>query len=244
LQIPLTGWGLIMHRVGALAAVAVFGFASVAFAADMPVKAPMAAPVAAYNWTGFYVGIAGGGGWGSTRQTNELNNATSGTDNNLNGGIFGGTYGFNWQWGSIVAGLEGDISWSGIKDSFKDSVGFCGPAACVTNLKWLGTDRARLGLAWDRYIAYATGGVAYGSVEATCCGGPTISDETKWRTGYAIGGGIEAMLMPNWSAKLEYLYVNLGETTNYHTTQPAGEKVLVKSNIVRLGINYHFAGWP
>lgn len=225
-----------------------FGFASPAVAADMPAKAPAyrapAAIAPAWNWTGFYLGVAGGGGWGSTRHTNELNNATSGTDHNLEGGIFGGTYGYNWQWGSVVAGLEGDISWSGIRDSFRDSGGFCGPAPCVTDLKWLGTDRIRFGFAWDRFLAYATGGVAYGSVQATCCGIPAITDETKWRTGYAVGGGVEAMLMPNWSAKLEYLYVDLGEETNYHTTQPAGEKVLVKSNIVRLGINYHFFPGP
>lgn len=229
-------------------AVAAFGFAGPAVAADMPAKAPAykAAAAPAWNWAGFYLGIAGGGGWGSTRHTNEFNNATSGTDHNLRGGIVGGTYGYNWQWGSVVAGLEGDISWSGIRDSFTDIPGFCGPAPCVTDLKWLGTDRARFGFAWDRFLAYVTGGFAYGSVRATCCNIPgVITDETRTRTGYAVGGGIEAMLAPNWSAKLEYLYVDLGEKTNYHAPViPAGEKVLVTSNIVRLGINYHFAVGP
>jgi len=231
-------------------AIASLGLAGPANAADMPARAPAyKAPVAmapAWNWTGFYVGVAGGGGWGSTRHTNEFNNATSGTNDSLNGGIFGGTYGYNWQLGSsFVAGFEGDISWSGIRDSFTNNNPFCGPAPCVTNLKWLGTDRARFGFVWDRFLAYATGGIAYGSVQATCCGIPAISDETRWRTGYAVGGGIEAMLAANWSAKLEYLYVNLGEKTNYQAlTIPAGEKVLVTSNIVRLGINYHFAVTP
>lgn len=228
--------------------VAALGLTGPANAADMPARAPVyKAPVAvapAWNWSGFYVGVVGGGGWGSTRHTNELNNATSGTDDNLNGGIVGATYDYNWQWGTVVAGLEGDISWSGIRDSFRDNAGFCGPAPCVTNLQWLGTNRARVGFAWDRFLIYATGGVAYGSVQATCCAIPVITDETRQRSGYVVGGGIESMLAANWSAKLEYLYVDLGEKTNYHTTQPAGEKVLVTSNMVRLGINYHFAVGP
>ena len=68
-----------------------------------------------------------------------------------------------------------------------------------------------------------------------------MTDETKWRWGYAVGGGIEMMLMPNWSAKAEYLYVNLGDKTNYRLIAPGNdESVLVRSSIVRVGLNYHF----
>jgi outer membrane immunogenic protein len=225
-----------------LAAVAIIGFTSIASAADMPVKAaPMVAP--AYNWTGFYIGIEGGYGWGSTSHTNVVTGIGSVTDHSLKGGIFGATYGYNWQTGPWVLGLEGDFSWSGIKDAFIDPSGFCGAGPnCNTNLRWLGTDRVRLGYAWDRYLVYGTGGVAYGSVNAginnACC-----DFETHTRVGYTVGGGIEAMLVRNWSAKLEYLYVNLGDKVNYNATivaPPDGESVAVRFNMVRVGLNYKF----
>jgi len=203
-------------------------------------KAPLA-PVPVYSWTGFYLGVSGGYGFGSTRHTNVDNGINSGTDNNLNGGIVGLTYGYNWQTGPLVLGLEGDISWSGIKDSFHDNnnSGFCTrPDTCLTNLKWLGTDRARLGYAWDRYLVFATGGVAYGEVAATCCVG--FPAQTKSRAGWTAGGGIEARLMPNWSAKLEYLYIDLGDKRNYSTN----ESVLLRTSLIRLGLNYRFGGLP
>ena len=225
------------------------GLTAVASAADLPVKARVAPVSAAPNWTGFYLGLAGGYGWGSTRQTADIaSGINSGTDNNLNGGIFGLTYGYNWQTGPWVIGVEGDISWSGIKDTFNDNNGsfYCTtPFNCVTNLKWLGTDRARLGYAWDRYLVYVTGGFAYGGVDATHTNDATETDETKTRVGWTLGGGIEAMLMPHWSAKLEYLYVDLGDQTNFHVIPSFGgaaQSVLVKTSIVRLGINYRFGG--
>ena len=236
-----------MHRlvIALLTASISLGFAAVASAADMPAKAPIykAPVIVAPSWVGFYLGVAGGYGWGTTGHTNEVTNIGSGTNNGLRGGIFGVTSGYNWQWGSIVAGLEGDFSWSGIKDTFTDNgTGFC-PAAfpCVTKLRWLGTDRARLGYAWDRWLVYATGGLAYGQVEATIANFTGVTDETKWRWGYAVGAGVEMMLMKNWSAKAEYLYVNLGDKTNYRLIAPGNdESVLVRSSIVRVGLNYHF----
>jgi outer membrane immunogenic protein len=219
------------------------GFASMASAADLPVKAPVMAP--AYNWTGFYIGIEGGGGWGSTRHTNAVSGNNSGTDNNLTGGLVGGTYGYNWQFGSWVIGFEGDISWTGISDTFGINA-FCGSSTpCITNLRWLGTDRARLGYAWDRYLVFATGGVAYGGVNAYIANNAlNTSNETHTRAGYTVGGGIEAMLAPHWSAKLEYLYVNFGDNKNYTYigvfNNGAAENVLVTSNIVRAGLNYKF----
>jgi outer membrane immunogenic protein len=213
-------------------------------AADMLLKAP---PPPVWSWTGFYVGIEGGDGWGSTRHTNAITGINSGTNNNLDGGLFGGTYGYNWQSGALLFGLEGDISWSGIRDTFPDNgSGFCGiNDACHTQLNWLGTDRVRVGYASNRYLVYGTGGVAYGAVQANipgsvfgCC-----TNETHTRAGYAAGAGFEVMFARNLSAKLEYLNVNLGNTANYHEIASGdAENVLVTSNIVRAGLNYHFGG--
>lgn len=224
-----------------------------AFAADMALKAPLAPAPPLYVWSGFYLGLEGGGGVGSTTHTNALfPAATSGADQNLRGGLLGGTYGYNWQFGHVVAGLEGDLSWSGISDTFTSANGlptFC-PAAtpCFTSLQWLGTDRARLGYAQDRFLIYATGGVAYGSVNATIlnAGIFNIDSETHTRVGYAVGGGIEAMITPNWSAKLEYLYVDFGTSVGYTAFPPPPplqpENVSLKFNVIRFGIDYHFNG--
>jgi outer membrane immunogenic protein len=98
----------------------------------------------------------------------------------------------------------------------------------VTNLKWLGTNRARVGYSWDCYLVFATGGLAYGQVEATCCA--LVPAQAKSCVGWTAGGGVEAMLMPNWSAKLEYLYVDLGDKTNYIAS--ANESVLARTTLV------------
>src|ERR1700690_4329971 len=112
-------------RCAVLAAVAVVGFASVASAADLPVKAPpMVAPVVAYNWTGFYVGIEGGGAWGSS--THDFNPLGTHSSFNVSGGLFGGTAGYNYQMGNFLAGIEGDLSWASSNGS---TIGF--PTLCT-----------------------------------------------------------------------------------------------------------------
>jgi outer membrane immunogenic protein len=228
--------------VGVTAATALC--AAPALAADMPVKAPVYPAVApVFSWTGFYLGIAGGGGWGSTRHTNAVNLATSGTVG-IHGGLFGGTFGYNWQTGPLVLGLEGDISWSGIRSTFTDTgSGFCTSAfPCVTDLRWLGTGRGRIGYAFAQHLLYATGGVAYGSVRATVLG-TCCTDETRTRTGYAVGGGFETAFYQNWSVKLEYLYVNFGTRTNYtNVGGTVAENVFLDAHILRAGLNYRFGG--
>jgi outer membrane immunogenic protein len=215
-------------------------------AADMPVKAPPMAPVAApaYSWTGFYIGVEGGGGWADTQHTNNITGGNSGTAH-INGGLLGGTYGYNLQFGSWVLGLEGDFSWSGIKSSFSDNgSGFCPAAAqCLTNLRWLGTDRARLGYAWDRFLVYGTAGVAYGDVHGTLnFPGFTAGDTT--RVGFIYGGGAEWAFARAWSVKAEYLRTDLGDKATYGVPAfPLVENVSLKNvNIVRVGLNYRFGG--
>jgi len=230
-----------------LAGIAAAAFcAAPALAADMPVKAPVAAPM--FNWTGFYLGIEGGGGWADTRHTNANNGATSGTVG-IDGGLFGGTYGYNWQaprspW---VFGLEGDFSWSGIKKTFNDTgTGFCtGAVTCVTDLRWLGTDRARLGYAWDRFLVYGTAGVAYGNVRGTIPNG-NFTTGNNTRSGFVFGGGAEWAFAPNWSAKAEYLHIDsLGNKNTYGLIAGAPciqcEQVSLHNiDMVRVGLNYKF----
>jgi outer membrane immunogenic protein len=196
-------------------------------AARPPVKAPSYVPPAYYNWSGFYVGINGGYGFGTSSWT--------GTDNfNINGGLVGGTAGYNWQVGQAVFGLEGDGDWSGIKGSTTTGC----PAGCETRNDWLATFRGRLGYAADRFMPYVTGGLAVGDIKATTLGFPGI-DTT--RTGWTVGGGVEFAIAGPWTAKLEYLYVDLGSADcGFSCGGPAPDNVDLKTNIVRGGINYKF----
>ena len=125
----------------------------------MPYKSP--AMVSPYNWTGFYLGINGGGGWGGS----DWNGMGVGTS--PSGGMIGLTAGYNWQgtgnpW---VFGLEGDIDWTGVKGSTA-----CGCFTCQTRNNWLGTVRGRVGYAWDRIMPYFTVGAAFGNIEAKVSG--------------------------------------------------------------------------
>ena len=112
-----------------------------------------------YNWTGFYLGINGGGGWGRSQW--------DGVDKfDVSGGLIGGTIGYNWQFGQSVVGLEGDIDWSGISGSHHGPVS----AGCETRNHWLATVRGRVGYAFDRFLPYLTGGLAVGDINATAPG--------------------------------------------------------------------------
>ena len=214
---------LLLASAGILA----LGIAS-ASAADMrraapaPMKAPAyVAPV--FTWTGPYVGINGGYGWGSSEFTAPLGGGSIDTD----GWLIGGTLGYNWQTGPFVIGLEGDIAWSGIKGSTA-----CGGTSCEVRNNWLGTARGRLGYAMGSFMPYVTGGLAVGNVKTTVAG---IGDTSDTNVGWTVGAGLEAQISGPWSAKLEYLYVDLGESDTV-----LGGQADFNTNIVRAGLNYRF----
>jgi len=220
----------------------------IASAADLPAKAPSLNPpiiVPAYNWTGFYVGVAGGAGLGSSTHSSPLIPIDFSGTFDVNGGIVGATAGYNWQSGPVVFGVEGDIS----KSWFKGSTAgvppvFCPPggalANCATELQWLGTARGRIGYAWDRVLPYATGGVAYGNLRGSSDNGANSGSMT--RAGWTVGAGVEVMLAASWSAKLEYLYVDLGTAKSLFIRNPGAIPfdVSFRTNIVRAGLNYKF----
>lgn len=210
-------------------------FAGQAYAADMPVRTPArpvykAPYVPVYNWTGPYVGIYGGYGWGDSRHTDTVLGVDSGSFN-VDGWLVGGTFGYNWQSGSSVFGLEGDFAWN---DADGGNAGGALGIPVTTEMKWLSTLRARLGFAADASLFYVTGGAAFADVRATG-GGVTASDT---RTGWTVGAGVETMLGQGWTTKLEYLYVDLGDKTMYTNVNPI--KVDYTSHIVKLGLNYKF----
>jgi outer membrane immunogenic protein len=96
----------------------------------------------------------------------------------------------------------------------------------------MGTARGRIGYAFDRFLPYVTGGLAVGGVKNSIAG---VGDSTSTKAGYALGGGLEAALSGPWTAKVEYLYADLG-----HSSAPLGSEVHSKTNTVRAGLNYRF----
>ena len=207
--------------------------AQTALAADIPArapayKAPIAAPI--FNWSGFYLGVQGGYGWGDTRH--DFPGGTHDTFD-VNGWLGGVTIGANWQTGQTVVGLEGDYAWASIDGS---QTGNCVPS-CSTELKRVGTARLRLGHAWDQWLGYVTGGFAFGEVRAW----EAAFSDTDWRTGWTAGLGVEGAIGHNWTVKLEYLYVDLGDHDSYNFAGIAPHDVSFDAHIVRVGLNYRFA---
>ncbi len=224
--------------ISACAGLLALAMASPSLAADLPrpaYKAPLySAP--GFSWSGFYVGINGGYGWGNTNWAN-----TSGTsaDFDVKGWMFGGTLGYNLQTGSWVWGIEGDWDYANIKGTGVSTLptGLCTGVGCETKNTWLGTGRARIGYAWDRFLPYITGGAAFGNVKMIRSSGVSDSDT---KIGWTLGGGVEYAFMGAWSAKLEYLYVDLGKGECGVTTCGVATDVEFKTNIVRAGLNYRF----
>jgi outer membrane immunogenic protein len=186
---------------------------------------PVYSPV--YNWTGFYLGINGGGGSGTSQW--------DGVDKfDVSGGLIGGTIGYNWQTGPVVVGAEGDIDWSGIKGT---TTVLC-PAGCETRNKWLATVRGRLGYAFDRFLPFITGGLAVGDINATVPGFPGGS---VTNAGWAVGAGLEVGVVSNVSLKAEYLYVDLGNfNCGLNCGLAPGGNVSFNANLIRGGLNVRF----
>jgi outer membrane immunogenic protein len=220
----------------AIAAVVALGWAGSARAADMPLKAPPPPPPP--TWTGTYIGLNGGYGWGTSNHSTAPGGTISATtgDFNLQGGVFGITYGGNWQMGHAVLGFESDLDWTRINGNI--ATGVCTGGTCFTNTKWLSTERMRAGWDFNGWLFYGTAGAAFARVNAGQDGCGIAMCGERYRTGWTAGVGVETMFWRAWSAKLEYLHYDLGTAINY-TPGPAVQ-VLDRGDIVRAGINYHF----
>lgn len=267
--------------------------ASSAFAADMPVKAPLykAPPAPACIWCGWYGGVSAG----YTSSQNRFSTASTlvpdatlgvvagvtegisalSTGNipvGSNGFIGGAQAGYNWQSGNYLVGIEADIqglSQSGGSGTIANTAVVVGVPITSTqtatmSTSYLGTLRGRLGLlVTPTLLTYATGGLAYGGVKASDTlfqtgtngfmgtGGGTLSGT---RAGWALGGGMEWMFAPRWSAKAEYVHYDLG--TGSFITTPVGTPTSTffpgaayqtnvssahfQGDLVRAGVNYHF----
>jgi len=251
-----------------------------ALAADLPARVYTKAPVfvePVYNWTGFYVGGNIGYSWGRSSDTSTLTNGagtvlfSSADKSNLDGVVGGGQIGYNWQMQNWVWGLEADIQGTDEKGTrnFICPTGVCtpagglralvipGPAVLVAlsqKIDWFGTVRARGGvLVAPKVLLYATGGLAYGEVNSSETIGlaGTGFSANNTNVGWTVGAGVEGVIGGNWTAKLEYLYVDLGRMSGSFTTPIAAlsggfitsnYSSRVTDNVLRVGVNYKFAG--
>jgi outer membrane immunogenic protein len=250
-----------------IAATLVLTGAGQVLAADLPPspapppRAPAAyvpPPIPVFSWTGIYVGINGGYGFGNSTWTDPAGNSTGSFT--TTGFLVGGTLGANMQMSQFVFGVEGDIDWQNLKGS---SVGGCGNlgavnnvptfVSCQTSSNWLGTIRGRFGYAIDRALIFGTGGGAFGDVIAgptpSAPGSPINNSSTEF--GWTAGAGLEYAFTDNITAKVEYLYVSLanGSCTTACTYGGGGGGgganvgVSFHENLVRGGINFKFAGF-
>jgi outer membrane immunogenic protein len=171
------------------------------------------APVGAYSWAGPYIGANIGYQWGTT-----TNNPTK--PSGILGGLQGG---YNWQSGQFVFGGELDIQLSAANDTF---------APWKFSNPWFGTARVRAGLALNNILFYATLGLALGGIRVETAG----LSQSRTHAGWTAGAGMEVGLTRNWSAKVEYLYIDLADR-GYSLT---GVNNGLESHLLRFGVNYRF----
>lgn len=208
------------YGLGLLASV--MACAGSAMAADLPVKAPplAAMPVYLSDWAGFYIGINGGGGWGRTTFdfTPALNTTAS-------GGVFGGHAGYNWQYGSVVAGLEVDFDGADIKKTV---------LTVEQKTNELASARARVGYLFvPSLLAYGTAGAGWGHTELSAP--RALSDEVD-QFGWVAGVGLEYKLLDHVLLRAEYLHYDFAKTE----AQSVGDNIKETVDVVRGGLSYKF----
>jgi outer membrane immunogenic protein len=183
--------------------------------ADLGYRAPYTVnqPLNAYSWAGPYLGGTLGYEWGTVSR-----NPTK-----PSGFVGGVTAGYNWQVSPWVFGIEGDIQGTGADDTF---------APWKFSNPWFGTVRGRAGYAFSNVLVYGTAGLAFGELRGQTFG----VTETHTTAGWTAGLGAEVGFAPHWSAKIEYLYVDLSDSAFAITGVSNG----YRSNMIRAGVNYHF----
>jgi outer membrane immunogenic protein len=285
---------LSFHRKLCLVSIFALALSRVAGAADLPFKMPVIAPDPNFSWTGVYLGIGGGTGWGNNAYTWNQDATLAAvaaqmpnpgtlpqlgpTQGSLpiSGGYFGGQIGGNWQVERAVFGIQADAHWADIEGHGScfdaGAVATAGLSfACNDRVSSFGTVTGRVGAAVDHALIYAKGGWAWEfgqhSLNPTApfnvMGGNnslssiTADSSSQFRTGWTFGAGVEYAFTQNWSALIEYNYLDFG-TKSANSTHilsqpnnvPASFVIPIQAtsterfNIVKAGLNYRFNWWP
>jgi outer membrane immunogenic protein len=267
--IGATREGIVKHLLGAgVAITAIMAATGWAMAADMPLRA--VAPAAAFDWSGMYIGGVVGGAWA----TNDV--ATPGLGvlgtavgvpviqtTNSSGFIGGVEGGSNYQFGNLVVGWEGDITWGGVNGT--STSGFGAPLlppgvlnrSTSADTNWIATATSRVGIAHNNWLVYGKAGVAWANTNYTdnwaATGGPALFSGTgsSTQTGWTVGTGIEWAFWNNWSVKAEYDYLDFGNktVTLNGSVLPGGAAIPVALGVqnaqhineFKAGLNWRFA---
>jgi len=242
-----------MNKNLLLAAVSLvaLGAAAPAVAADLAARPYTKAPAmvaAIYDWSGFYIGVNGGGG--SAHSTWDLVGGGREGSHDATGGTVGGQIGYRWQAGNWVFGLEAQGNWADFSGS-NTSLAFAG-LTNRTRIDAFGLFTGQVGYAWNNALFYVKGGAAVtdNRYEGLVTGTGVVLDrasDTRW--GGAVGAGVEYGFAPNWSAAIEYNHLFMG-TNNYTFTSvvaPVGivtrnDDVRQDADMVNVKVNYHFGG--
>jgi len=241
-------------RFFAIVPLVLLGAPGLAAAADLstPYKAPPAAPapIPYYNWTGFYIGGNIGGGFNDYSFANTVTATGAPVNSNsasVAGVLGGGQIGYNYLFSrNFLLGVEADIDGANINGSTTSTDG---TTQHSFNTDLFGTVRGRLGVAANNWLFYGTGGFAWGNTQVTrnqltgtvgAATAGTSESISNTGTGWTAGGGVEWGITPNWTARVEYLYVDLG--TNSYSFPLAGRATTFDNafNVVRFGVNYKF----
>jgi outer membrane immunogenic protein len=243
-----------------LSSVAFLGLATGAMAADLPSRtmapmAPMISAVPVFTWTGFYIGAQVGYAWGDDENNfpaNALvfNGVTyepfdSGFGGDNDSFLAGVHAGYNYQFGSIVVGIEGDVEglFGDDEDEF-DNIVYSAPGVPATfafsgnTLDWQGSIRARVGFAFDRAMIYATGGFAFGGVSGGFSSA-LIDNGDDTITGWTLGAGVEYAFTNNLTTRLEYRYTSFeGDDSVFNGVSFGGDEL--DFHAIRVGLSYKF----
>jgi outer membrane immunogenic protein len=236
------------------------GMTAPLFAADLPAstypKAPaMVSPVSVYDWSGFYVGANIGGAWDNSTATNTALNGTfvsSGTSSNT-GVIGGGQIGYNYMLlPNFLLGVEADVDGTSLNGAVLSNDG---SNQHSSKLDAFGTVRGRVGFTQNNWLFYGTGGFAWseGSVTRTQIStvvavppipavAGTVEASSNTRTGWVAGAGVEWGITQNWTARVEYLYLDLGNATSVFPISNRQQTSSLTMNVARFGVNYKFGG--
>jgi high affinity Mn2+ porin len=226
---------------GCIAAMCLFAMADclaadVAFPSSIPLKGP---PIANYDWSGFYVG--GHVGYSRGYGRNTLFDLDPTAASSSFGSLFGGLqFGYNYLLPSrLLVGIEGDISFPTYLDDGIVASRSTPSSAVTEKLDFVSTVRGRAGYAFDHWLFYATGGLAWSQARFLENSNLTGNEDKVLRTrsGWALGAGAELAIAPGWTARLEYLYDHLGKASGTFPSGTGFESSTVDLNSLRLGLN-------
>ena len=231
-----------------LAGVATVALTGAALAADLPTRkgaapAPYMQPVAAFTWTGPYLGAFAGGNWSSVRSTDTSFGGVGIPNLNTNGLTAGGLAGWNWGFNGFIIGAEAEAGY----DHRSGSAGYTAFGAPM-NISAYGAAegrlRGRLGWGWDRWMAFVAGGGSVTDLRITS-GMPGFGSQemSRWRAGFNVGGGVEWAFSDHWTVRGEYIYDWYGNRNyNFNAQNAAFDNVSVRTreSTARAVLSYKF----